>query len=176
MSIFNDLVDLVGNAVNNVIDVVDNVIDDISDVIEGNNTLIGTLRSDELNGGTGNDYLDGLSGNDTLNGGTGNDTLVGGIGNDTLTGGANADTFVFNYPLEGIDVINDFKYFEGDKIQISQIGFGASSTRQFTYDQQTGGLFFNAASLSNEVAPVQFATLQPNLGGGFIPSLDITLV
>lgn len=175
MSIFNDFVDLVEGAVNDVIDFVDNVIDDITDVIEGNDTIIGTSFIDVLDGGTGNDYLDGLGGNDVLNGGTGNDTLVGSLGNDTLTGGANADTFVFDYLLEGIDVINDFRYFEGDKIQISQIGFGASSTRQFTYDQQTGGLFFDA-SLLDLVAPVQFASLPPNLGGGFIPSLDITLV
>lgn len=175
MSIFDDIVDLVEDTVNDVIDVVDNVIDDITDIIEGNDTIIGTLRNDVLNGGTGNDYLDGLGGNDALDGGTGNDTLVGSLGNDTLTGGANADTFVFDYLLEGIDVINDFRFFEGDKIQISQLGFGAFSTRQFTYDQQTGGLFFDAF-LFDLVAPVQFASLQPNLGGGFIPIFDITLV
>lgn len=175
MSIFNELVDLVEGAVNNVIDLVDGVIDDITDVIEGNDTLIGTSRNDILEGGPGNDYLDGLGGNDALNGGTGNDTLVGSLGNDTLTGGANADTFVFDYLLEGIDVINDFRYFEGDKIQISQIGFGASSTSQFTYNRQTGGLFFDA-SLFDFVAPVQFASLEPNVSSGFIPGLDITLV
>lgn len=175
MSIFNDFVDLVEGAVNDVIDFVDNVVDDITDVIEGNETIIGTSTNDVLDGGTGNDYLDGLSGNDALDGGTGNDTLVGSLGNDTLTGGANADTFVFDYLLEGIDFINDFRYFEGDKIQISQIGFGAFSTSQFTYNRQTGGLFFDA-SLFDLVAPVQFASLDPNVSGGFIPSLDITLV
>lgn len=167
MSIFNDLVDLAGDAVDEVVDGVDDVINDIADVVEGNETLIGTLRDDNLNGGTGDDYLDGLGGNDALDGGTGNDTLVGGLGNDTLTGSADADTFVFNYLLEGIDLINDFKFIEGDKIQISQIGFGASSISQFTYDNSTGTLFF-------EQTP--FASLQPNLGSGFIPSLDITLV
>ena len=167
MSIFNDLVDLAGDAVDDFVDGVDDVINDFSNVIEGNDTLIGTSTDDDIDGDTGDDYLDGLGGNDALDGGTGDDTLVGGLGNDTLTGDADADTFVFNYLLEGIDVINDFKFFEGDKIQISQIGFGASSTNQFTYDNSTGALFF-------EQTP--FALLQPNLGGGFIPELDITLV
>ena len=162
MSIFNDFVDLVEGAVNDVIDFVDNVVDDITNIIEGNDTIIGTSFIDVLDGGTGNDYLDGLGGNDALNGGTGNDTLVGSLGNDTLTGGANADTFVFDYLLEGIDVINDFRYFEGDKIQISQIGFAASSTSQFTYDQQTGSLSFDVDGIGG-TGQVQFAQLSNGL-------------
>lgn len=159
----------------------------------GNNYLNGGSDNDVLSAGFGNDTLLGSSGNDYLygdlrsslvssedsldylDGGDGNDTLSGGVGYDTLTGGVGADTFVFNYLSEGIDVINDFKYFEGDKIQISTIGFGAFSTNQFTYDQQTGSLSFDTSSF-DLLAPVQFASLQPNLGFGFIPNFDITLV
>jgi Ca2+-binding RTX toxin-like protein len=117
----------------------------------------------------------GSSGNDTLIGDSGDNTLIGGNGNDTLTGGAGADKFVFNFLPEGIDAITDFRYIDGDKIQISTLGFGASSTSQFTYNNGTGALFFDSSS-SDSIAPVQFASLQTNLGVGFIPSLDIILV
>ncbi|MCC5655928.1 calcium-binding protein [Nostoc sp. XA010] len=99
-----------------------------------------------------------------LNGGSGSDTLVGGAGNNTLTGDAGADTFVFNFRSEGIDIIKDFSYLH-DKIQISTIGFGATSTNEFSYNRNTGALSFQGT---------QFATLEnkPN----FIPRLDIELV
>lgn len=151
----------------------------------GNDSLTGGLKNDTLYGGYGNDYLDGWSGNDYLDGGYGNDTLLGWYGNDklnggdgndflkgeagndTLTGGAGADIFAFSSLSDKIDVITDFKYSEGDKIQISKSGFGADSSSQFYYDNGTGGLFFSGQ---------QFATLQAGLGSGFIPSLDITFV
>ena len=120
----------------------------------GNDYLAGGAGNDILNGGTGNDYLDGGTGNDTLNGGSdndillgnaGNDVLVGGGGNDTLFGGAGIDKFVFSNPFEGISVIQDFTLGKtgntSDKIQISQIGFGATSVNQFTYN--TGNLSFD---------------------------------
>ncbi len=143
----------------------------------GNDTIDGGEGNDYLNGGSGNDYLFGWNGNDTLIGGlgndqlqgeAGNDTLIGGVGSDTLTGGSGADTFVFNYlSEEGTDTITDFNYLEGDKIQVSQVGFGVTSINEFTYNNTTGALLFNGW---------QFATLQANLGSGFIPSLDIVLV
>ncbi|MFM7438759.1 MAG: hypothetical protein ACKO2V_09170, partial [Snowella sp.] len=120
--------------------------------------------------GTGNEnnnVITGNSGNNVLNGGAGNDTLSGGLGNDTLTGGLGADIFVFTSLFQGIDFVSDFKFSEGDKIQISKAGFGASSTNQFNYNNFTGALSF---------VGTQFATLQSNLGGGFIPNLDISLV
>ena len=120
----------------------------------GNDYLAGGAGDDILNGGSDNDYLDGGTGNDTLNGGSdndillgnaGNDVLVGGGGNDTLFGGAGIDKFVFSNPFEGISVIQDFTLGKtgntSDKIQISQIGFGATSLNQFTYN--TGNLSFD---------------------------------
>lgn len=131
-----------------------------------NNIIIGNSGSNILSGGAGND---------TLNGDDGNDTLVGGAGNDTLNGGSGYDTFVFNSLSEGIDTITDFipgniyfsdgSYLPCDQIQISKTGFGATSTSQFTYNQNTGALSFN-----NQ----QFASLQPNLN--FDPAIEITLV
>ena len=115
-------------------------------------------------GGAGNDTLVGGAGNDFLYGGSGSDTLVGGAGNNTLTGDGGADTFVFNFWSEGIDIIKDFSYFQSDKIQISTIGFGATSTKEFSYNRNTGGL---------SLQETQFATLENK--SNFIPSLDIEL-
>ncbi|HYX13530.1 MAG TPA: calcium-binding protein [Nostoc sp.] len=131
---------------------------------DGNDYLLGYGDYDILVGAAGNDTLVGDAGNDFLNGGSGNDTLEGGTGNNTLTGDAGADTFVFNFRSEDIDIIKDFSNLH-DKIQISTFGFGATSTNQFSYDSNTGGLSFQGS---------QFATLEnkPN----FIPSLDIELI
>lgn len=61
----------------------------------GNQTIVGTDASDELNGGAGDDTLRGGSGNNTLNGGIGDDVLEGGIGNDALNGGDGNDVALF---------------------------------------------------------------------------------
>jgi Ca2+-binding RTX toxin-like protein len=138
-----------------------------------NNTITGNGGKNILEGLSGNDTLKGNSGDDTLLGGDGNDFLFGGKGTDSLTGGFGADTFVFESSSEGIDTITDFNYSEGDKIQISKVGFGATSTNQFSYNSGTGALLFDASS-SDGIAAVQFATLSSGIG--FVPSLDINLV
>jgi serralysin len=140
-----------------------------------NDTLLGQHDNDILYGESGNDSLNGGEGNDSLYGGEGNDILNGRKHNDYLVGGIGADKFVFDTLFDGIDYIADFKYFEGDKIQISKVGFGASSTNQFSYNNSTGALSFDKSPFDG-IASVQFASLQSNLGGGFIPSLDILLV
>ena len=132
---------------------------------DGNDQLLGYGDYDILVGAAGNDSLEGGVGNDFLNEGSGSDILVGGAGNNTLTGNAGADKFVFNFSSEGIDIIKDFSNLQNDKIQISTIGFGATSTNQFSYNSNTGALSFQGT---------RFATLEnkPN----FIPSFDIELV
>jgi Ca2+-binding RTX toxin-like protein len=92
-----------------------------------------------------------------LSGGLGNDTLIGGVGNDLLTGGGGADRFVFNSRNEGIDIITDFNFGQGDRIQVSQGGFGASSLNQFSYDSITGGLFFQNNQFATVQSPINFA-------------------
>lgn len=141
----------------------------------GDDTLTGGSGEDTLTGGSGNDNLTGSSGNDNLTGGSGNDTLKGGSGNDNLTGGSGADTFVFtfSYYVPSIDKITDFDADEGDKIQISKGGFGASSTNQFFYNNLTGKLLFDA-SLTDGIAPRHFATLSS--GTDFDAGRDILLV
>ncbi|MFM2391330.1 MAG: hypothetical protein RLZZ437_2885 [Pseudomonadota bacterium] len=69
-------------------------------------------------GEAGDDVLAGRAGNDTLSGGSGNDFLNGGTGLDQLYGGAGADRFVFARG-DGADLIFDFSFAEGDRLQIS---------------------------------------------------------
>ncbi|BDI18878.1 hypothetical protein ANSO36C_46800 [Nostoc cf. commune SO-36] len=126
----------------------------------------GTNQGDTLVGDGQNNLLFGNGGDDTLSGKGGNDILSGGNGNDTLTGGVGADKFVFTNVLEGVDIIKDFKAVEGDKIQVSQAGFGAISISEFSYDSLSGSLFFQES---------RFAIVE-NKSVGFQANLDIQLV
>lgn len=139
---------------------------------DGNDTIIGNRAANALDGGRGNDILYGVAGNDSLEGGAGNDMLVGGFGNDSLTGGSGADNFIFNSLSQGIDIIQDFQWTEGDIIQISALGFGASSLSQFSYNSITGALLFAPLDSSGLV---QFATIE-NRQAGFSVNYDIVLV
>ncbi|MFM6045669.1 MAG: calcium-binding protein, partial [Dolichospermum sp.] len=121
-----------------------------------NLTLTGT---DNINGtGNGN--------NNVITGNSANNILTGGLGADTLTGGLGADTFVFNSQLEGIDIIKDFQRTQNDKIQVSKIGFGATSLSQFNYNALSGSLSFLGST---------FAVIE-NKPAGFAVSLDVVLV
>ncbi len=101
----------------------------------GDDLLYGSSGSDYLFGGNGDDWVLGGSGSDTLNGGTGadylyagsgNDMLEGGQGIDTLKGGRGADTFIFDADsaYADIDIIKDFKTYQGDAIDISDVLIG----------------------------------------------------
>lgn len=57
----------------------------------GADSLEGGLGTDYLRGGSGNDFLDGGAGSDDLDGGAGDDVLEGGDGNDFLAGGLGSD-------------------------------------------------------------------------------------
>ncbi|MBD2519505.1 calcium-binding protein [Nostoc sp. FACHB-973] len=104
--------------------------------------VLGTNKNDTITGDAQNNQLFGNDGNDTISGGAGNDLISGGLGNDILAGGAGADTFVFNSLSEGIDTIKDYTFSQGDIIQISKIGFGASSINDFSYNLSSGKLSF----------------------------------
>jgi len=114
----------------------------------GNDSLYGGDGNDSLYGGTGNDFLYGGNGNDFLYGDAGSDNLFGdagsdyvkGYGNtsgeyDNLTGGAGADRFVIGaysstyYLGSGYATIKDFKYAEGDRVQV------AGSTSSYTLNK-----------------------------------------
>ncbi|MDZ8034868.1 trypsin-like serine protease [Nostoc sp. DedSLP04] len=143
---------------------------------EENLTLTG---ADDINGtgNTSNNNLNGGNGNDILIGGSGNDTFVGGLGNDTLTGGIGSDVFTINTPAEGIHNITDFSSLD-DTIYVSKIGFGGGlsegilqatqffigsvaedSSDRFIYNNNTGGLFFDAdgTGSSSQIQVAQLA-------------------
>jgi hypothetical protein len=94
----------------------------------GANRLEGTEDSDALIGLAGNDTLIGLDCADRLDGGKGNDRLNGGLDGDVLIGGAGADRFIYsginqadaleNSLVDFPDRIQDFKFSQGDKIQL----------------------------------------------------------
>ncbi len=84
----------------------------------GNNTLIGTLRSDTIYAGGGNDTVFGLGGNDIVFGEGGNDKLFGGLGNDYIDGGSGNDTIT---DLGGNNII-----FGGSGNDTIVVGFGSN--------------------------------------------------
>jgi len=132
----------------------------------GNINATGNGKNNILTGNSGSNVLDGGLGNDSINGGDGVDTLIGGAGNDTLTGGAGADKFRFNFLSEKVDTIQDFFWPQGDKIEVSASGFGATSLSQISYNAGTGSLSF----LGTEFAKIA------NLPVGFVVSLDVVLI
>ena len=138
----------------------------LTDTLVSIENLIGTAGNDTIIGNTANNSLNGGAGNDSINGGDGVDTLIGGDGNDTLTGGAGADKFRFNSLSEKVDTIQDFFRTQGDKIEVSKSGFGATSLSQISYNAGTGSLSF----LGTEFAKIA------NLPAGFAVSLDVVLI
>ncbi|CAO3435543.1 Transposase, mutator type [Azospirillum doebereinerae] len=77
----------------------------------GDDTLLGSVSADMLDGLEGNDRLDGSLGADSLTGGSGNDTLVGSEATaplgDTLTGGLGDDVYRIANPLDQIIEVKD---------------------------------------------------------------------
>lgn len=89
---------------------------------EGKDTIYGGEGDDRVRAGYGDDIIFGDTGNDWLFGRSGNDTINGGAGRDHLFGGQGADTFVFDKTALGnVDVIHDFSWKAGDKIDLSAL-------------------------------------------------------
>jgi len=83
-------------------------------------TLVASVMSLTIDGGTGNDTITGSQGNDMLLGGDGKDMVIGGRGNDVALLGAGNDTFVWN-PGDGSDTVEgqtgtDTLVFNGSNI------------------------------------------------------------
>jgi Ca2+-binding RTX toxin-like protein len=108
---------------------------DWDDIIRGDgnsNFLLGRQGNDLLEGRGGDDQLIDVNNAGGLLGG--DDTLIGGTGNDFMRGGDGADTFVFAAG-DGADIIDDFNFADGDRIDISAYGF--ASTAEFIIDTGT---------------------------------------
>ena len=148
-------------------DRLDNILTDITEDV---NIIEGTDGKDTLTGSKEDDLIFGQEDDDILEGGEGTDILSGGAGNDTLSGVRGNNVFALALD-EGIDTIEDFS--GGDQILIEQeaFAFDATSPDQFTYEEDTGELFFEASTEGAE--PVQIATLPINLGSTFNAEEDI---
>ena len=79
----------------------------------GNDILVGTVKSDRLNGGADNDIIYARSGNDILAGGDGNDTIYGQSGNDAIDGGAGNDTLFGGNQFDRLDGGDGDDYLDG---------------------------------------------------------------
>ena len=81
----------------------------------GNDTIDGSVNSDDIDGGPGDDEIRGEDDVDNLKGGDGNDQVIGGPGDDALEGGGGLDS------LKG-DLIGDIRGWGNDVI-VSALDF-----------------------------------------------------
>jgi len=87
----------------------------------GDDQLWGGSKDDKLNGADGNDTLCGQNGDDVLKGGKGKDYFKPGDGDDTMTGGKGRDAFELS---SGKDVVTDFDLSSGEIIRLNESKFG----------------------------------------------------
>ncbi|MNQ28206.1 Poly(beta-D-mannuronate) C5 epimerase 4 [compost metagenome] len=94
-----------------------------------------TFDSDNtIQAGSNDSALGGGIGANNLVGGDGDDILTGGKGSDTLTGGSGADSFVWKSGDAGsagspdLDVVMDFKDSEDDRLDLSDLLQGETSS------------------------------------------------
>lgn len=85
----------------------------------GDNVLVGSESMDVIRGREGDDALWGHAGDDILWGNDGDDVLYGGLGKDWLRGGAGQDLFIYNSLAEGGDIIDDFRTYHDDRLDLS---------------------------------------------------------
>lgn len=157
-----------------------------SDTVRNFENLTGSNYADRLTGNDLANTLRGGAGNDQLNGGKGNDILIGGSGVDKLTGGSGLDRFVFEALSDlGLgslrDVIKDFKFSEGDLIDLSRLDADLSTSASneaftfignaaFTDGSATGQLRFDNGILYGSVDADADAEFEIQLLG--VASLD----
>jgi Ca2+-binding RTX toxin-like protein len=129
-----------------------------------------------MRGGSGNDTIYGEDDSDSIYGEAGDDYLSSGQGRDILSGGAGKDTYDFNSVSESpafgaYDTILDFKWWEGDKIDLTTIDADLGSPGDQAFNR-------NQLSYSGEVMTANVyggVDLQIKVvGEEFIPVLDVT--
>ncbi|MEM7594825.1 MAG: matrixin family metalloprotease [Cyanobacteria bacterium P01_A01_bin.83] len=72
-------------------------------------------------------------------GSQGDDRITVNGDDNTISGSGGADTFVFGSLDGSVDVITDYSFAEGDRIEVVSSGFGAGN---INYDANSGGLFY----------------------------------
>ena len=101
----------------------------------GNDILVGTVKSDRLNGGADDDVIYGRSGDDTLAGGNGNDKIYGQSGNDALDGGAGNDTLFGGNQFDSLNGGDGDDYLDG--FNGITIYTGGSGSDRFIFNNDT---------------------------------------
>ena len=110
----------------------------------GQDTVIGSNRSDKIDAGSGHDVVDGGKGNDTIRTGSGNDQIQGGQGNDkiiveegfnTVDGGEGSDTYVVGQSANGFaNTFNDTGTSGYDRVNASEDGTNIQLQHDFGPD------------------------------------------
>lgn len=128
----------------------------------GDDTIIGSDRSERIRGSDGDDTLWGNGGDDIIRGGKGNDFIRGGAGDDTLTGGKGSDIFDFdmqNGPTDqGDDIVTDF--VPGvDRIVINGPNGAGAGSVAFSYSGGDTIITYNAPGGASNQITVQGVTI-----------------
>ncbi|MGL5807079.1 MAG: calcium-binding protein [Xenococcaceae cyanobacterium] len=142
--------------------------DDLIFGVDGNDTLDGGRGNDTIYGERGNDIILGGRNDDNLYGRDGDDRIIGEEGRDNLWGDAGRDTFFFSTRSDlQDDRLRDFSVNDGDKIEIRGQSFnvGISEQNRFSYDFDSGDLFFDDRRIAQLPTRIDFA-----------PRLDINIV
>lgn len=133
-----------------------------------------------VSGTDASETIFGTDADEVLNGIGGNDRLYGGGGADELNGESGADTFVFTKVSDSyynsaakagnVDLITDFKYAEGDRIDVSALGFtglgnGYNHTLQLSVDDY-GKYTYLSRDLTATGDQFKFSVLDRDYGDG----------
>ncbi|QQS12613.1 MAG: S8 family serine peptidase [Rhodospirillales bacterium] len=111
--------------------------------------LTGNTLDNFIQGNDAVNTLSGAAGNDTLQGFGGADRLVGGTGRDVLSGGTGADIFAYSAG-DGNDVIVDFNFGDGDRIDLTGIVYiGNGATADVALLSADGGVTTFTISANN---------------------------
>ena len=99
-------------------------------------TLVGDVNRNELNGGGGDDRIYGLGGSDTLFGGSGDDLFrsFGNDGIDTMYGGDGRDTISYVEALEGATIRLDNQQFLNSGAALGDLLFGIEDVLGTVHD------------------------------------------
>lgn len=145
-------------------------------------SLVGDLGANLIQGADGRDFVDGSGGNDTLFGNGGDDVLKGNVGSDVLAGSTGADTLTgdipggkeadtfryFNTADSGVglghrDVVTDFQHGV-DKLDLHSVDAkaGTSGDQAFTF---VGGAGFSAEGQARAFFEGDHTVVQLNTGG-----------
>ncbi|BAQ63586.1 calcium-binding protein [Geminocystis sp. NIES-3709] len=133
-----------------------------------NNVLNGSAGNDSILGGLGNDTIDGGADNDSLLGGDGNDRILSGIGDDTILGGMGNDTIVLVAGDKLVYGGNDTTFDQGtDTADYSQLNESITL-------QATGLVVKGAGGASGTDTLAGIDNIIGDTGTGIVNTIDVS--